>query len=157
MDKLTIGRILREMRPGQLWTTAAAIVALASGAFLLGYKLQLSTADLRADRTEAKLAEFRGLQTKERFLAFYLRYLIAKERLAAESNEENRGAVEKARDAYREYAMELLKRGEEAEDEIDLRGAVIGKSGGEDVSVKFGYDGSVWPLPRELGLAASAD
>jgi hypothetical protein len=73
MDKLTIGSILREMRPGQLWATAAAVFALASGAFLLGYKLQLSTADVRAERTDAKLAEFRGLQEKERLLGFYLR------------------------------------------------------------------------------------
>jgi hypothetical protein len=64
--------------------------------------------------------------------------------------------VDPALVAYRAHVMQMVTRGEEASDEIDLRGASLGKSGTDDVSVKFGYDGSVWPLPKELGLAAAA-
>ena len=108
---------------------------------------------MRAERLETKLAEFRGLQTKERFLALYLRYLIARENLQAERNEENQREIDEALRAYRRYVLKLHGRDEEARDEIDLRGVVLGKGGGKDVTVKFGYDGSVWALPRELGLA----
>jgi len=149
MEKLTIGRLFREMRPGQLWTVLVAVFGLVSGAFLLGSKLQMSTADVRAERSEAKMAEFRGLQAKERFLALYLRYLIAK-------GKADDGATKEALDAYQAYVHELLRRGEETSDEIDLRGAILGKSGIDEATVKFGYDGSVWPLPKELAFAASA-
>lgn len=155
MNKLTIGQILRGLSPSQFWTILVAVFGLVAGAFTLGYKLQLSTADIRAERSEAKLAEFRGLQTKERFLALYLRYLMAKDNSQTNSSEENQRAVHEAREAYFQYVQELLQRGDEARNEIDLRGVILGKGGGKDVSVKFGYDGSVWELPRELGLATA--
>lgn len=155
MDKLTVGQILKGLSPGQFWAVVGAVFFLVAGAFGVGYKLQLSTSEIRAERSAAKLAEFRGLQTKERFLALYLRYLIAKGNLQAEENDENQRALIEARDAYFQYIQELLKRGEEARDEIDLRGVILGKGGGKDVTVKFGYDGSVWTLPRELGLATA--
>ena len=155
MDKLTMGQLVRGLKPSQFWAILVALFGLVAGAFTLGYELQLSTAEIRADRSDAKLAEFRGLQTKERFLALYLRYFIAKNNSQTEPSEENERGVDEARDAYFKYVMELLRRGEEARDEIDLRGVIIGKGGGKDVTVKFGYDGSVWVLPRELGLATA--
>ena len=155
MNKLTVGQILKSLSPGQFWAVLVAVSSLVAGVFAIGYKLQLSTSEIRAERSAAKLAEVRGLQTKERFLALYLRYLIAKGNLQTEPSEDNRRAVEEARDAYFQYVKELLRRGEEARDEIDLRGVILGKGGGKDVTVKFGYDGSVWALPRELGLATA--
>ena len=73
---------------------------LVVGSFTLGYKLQLSTAEIRAEQSDAKLAEFRGLQTKERFLVLYLRYLIAKNNSQTEPSEENERGVDEARDAF---------------------------------------------------------
>ena len=50
----------------------------------------------------------------------------------------------------RDSIEELLKRGEEAKHAVSL-----GKSGGKEATVKFGYDGTVWPVPIEFGFAAA--
>ena len=55
----------------------------------------------------------------------------------------------------KEAIKELLERGEESADDIDLRGLFLGKTPGKQATVKFGYDGSVWPLPNEFGFAAA--
>lgn len=96
MNKLTVGQILKSLSPGQLWAVLAAVSTLIGGAFTIGYKLQLSTSEIRAERSATKLAEVRGLQTKERFLALYLRYLVAKGDLQTEPSEDNRRAIEES-------------------------------------------------------------
>ena len=101
-----------------------------------------------------KIKQFRGIHTKERFLALYLRYLIAKEAYAANSSEENQGAIEEARYNFHAYIQELLDQGGKKSEEIDLTGLFLGKGSGKQVWVKFGYDGSIWSLPPELGFAA---
>ena len=70
------------------------------------------------------------------------------------ASEKKREDVDEAGVHLRSYIEELLKRGEDAGDEIDLRGLFLGKSPGKKATVKFGYDGSVWPLPPEFGFAA---
>jgi hypothetical protein len=101
-----------------------------------------------------KIKQFHGIRTKERFLALYLRYLIAKEAYAANASEETQGAIEEAQYNFDAYVRELLKRGGKTSEEIDLTGMFIGKGSGKQVWVKFGYDGSIWSLPPELGIAA---
>ena len=102
-----------------------------------------------------KIKQFRGIQTKERFLALYLRYLIAKRAYAANESEENQGAIEEAKYNFHAYVNELLNRGGKESEEIDLTGLFLGKGGGKEAWVKFGYDGSIWSLPPELGFAAA--
>jgi hypothetical protein len=123
------------------------LVRMASKAEVERYKTE--TASLHD-----KIKQFRAIQTKERFLALYLRYLIAKSALASEDSEENREAVQVAGDNLSTYITKLLARGDEASEEIDLRGLFLGKTGGKKATVKFGYDGSVWDVPPEFGFAA---
>jgi hypothetical protein len=101
-----------------------------------------------------KIKQFRGMHTKERFLALYLRYLIAKEAYASNASEENQGAIEEAEYNFHDYVQELLDLGGEKSEEIDLTGLLLGKGSGKQAWVKFGYDGSIWSLPPELGFAA---
>ena len=101
-----------------------------------------------------KITQFRGVQTKERFLALYLRYLIAKEAYAANASEENKGVIEVAQYNFHDNVKKLLDQGGKKSDEIDLTGLFLGKGSGGDAWVKFGYDGSIWWLPPELGFAA---
>ena len=153
MDKLTVGQIVKGLKPGQFWAILVILFGLVAGAFTLGYKLQLSKGQIIEERTTAKLAEFRGLQTKERFLALYLRYLLAKSNLQTESSEENQNKVNMRKDSLIKYVMKLVGRGEETRDEIDQRSGSISKGGGEDSTLILAFDGSKWLLLPELGLA----
>ena len=179
LSSLTMLQFLSVLRPAQVWAILGVIFAVLSGTFGLGYKLDglvseieivryktenagfqdkiklielAAEAQIERHKTEnvvlrEKIRQFRGIQTKERFLALYLRYLIAKEG-------KKQVAIEEAKYNFKAYAEELLDKGGKKSEEIDLTGLFIGKGSGEDVWVKFGYDGSIWWLPRELGLAA---
>ena len=118
-----------------------------------------SVAEIERYKTEkaalqGKIKQFRAIQTKERFLALYLRYLISRSALGASDSQENREAVKEAGDNLSSYIEELLARGEKVSDEIDLRGLFLGKDSGKKATVKFGYDGSTWDIPSEFGFAA---
>lgn len=164
LESLTMFQILTSLKPAQIWTILVIVFGLLSGSFGLGYKLKSSIAESEIAKYESELTtfqektkQFRGLQTKERFLALYLRYLIAKDVHARSAMEETKKSVDEAASHFKSYIDKLLERGEEVADEIDLRGLFIGKSGKKtDVTVKFGYDGSVWPLLGEFGFYAKA-
>ena len=120
----------------------------------LAAEAQIERYKMEAASLKEKIKQFRGVQTKERFLALYLRYLIAKEAYNANSAGENKAAIDEAMYNFREYVEELLNRGGKKSEEIDLTGLFLGKGSGAGAWVKFGYDGSIWSLPTELGFAA---
>lgn len=101
-----------------------------------------------------KIKQFRGAQTKEKFLSLYLRYLIAKKAYTANLSDKNRGEFVVAEYNFHENVQKLLDKGGKKSDEIDLTGLYLGKGSGKEAWVKFGYDGSIWWLPPELGFAA---
>ena len=159
ISSLTISELLSVLKPAQLWIILTVIFAVLSGTFGLGYKLNDFLAQSEAVNYQTEIAalkikimQFRAIQTKERFLALYLRYSMAK--AAADVSAESQEAINVAKSNLKSYIEELLQRGEEASDEIDLRGLFLGKGGGKNATVKFGYDGSVWDLPPEFGFAA---
>ena len=123
------------------------LIKLAADAQIERYKMESAS-------LKDKIKQFRGVQTKERFLALYLRYLIAKDINSADSSTINKGAVQEARYNFHAYVEELLNRGGQRSEEIDLTGLFLGKGSGAEAWVKFGYDGSIWSLPSELGFAA---
>ncbi len=142
------------MRPGQLWAILVILFGLLSGSFGLGYRVQAAVNESKINRYEATIQDFRGIQTKERFLSLYLRYLIADSDKFELSPEERDKARATAREHYMAYVTDLLRKADDVKHEIDVTGLYLGKGGGKDASVKFGYDGSVWPVPPELGFAA---
>ena len=123
------------------------LVKLAADAQIERYKMEVAS-------LKEKIKQFRGVQTKERFLALYLRYLIAKEAYSADSSAENKGAIDEAMYNFHAYVRKLLDQSGRISEEIDLTGLYLGKGSGEKAWVKFGYDGSIWSLPAELGFAA---
>jgi hypothetical protein len=90
---------------------------------------------------------FRGLRKKEAFLTLYLRYLVAKEAYSKDASKENKRAIEEAKHSFQAYVIDVITLGDE---EVFIR------SRGEKTSVKF-RDGTVWPLPPELGFAAKKE
>jgi hypothetical protein len=123
------------------------LIKLAADAQIERYKMEAAS-------LKEKIKQFRGVQTKERFLALYLRYLIAKDINAADATNANQGSIKEARYNFHAYVEELLNRGGQRSEEIDLTGLFLGKGSGAEAWVKFGYDGSIWFLPSELGFAA---
>ena len=155
----TLLQLFSRLKPAQTWAVITILFTVLGGTFGLGYKLSdfLAKSEAVSYKTEiaslkTKIVQFRAIQTKEKFLALYLRYSMAK--AAAEVSAENQEAINVAKSNLESYIEELLQRGEEAADEIDLRGLFLGKGGGKEATVKFGYDGSVWPVPSEFGFAA---
>lgn len=163
ISSLTISELFLMLKPAQLWTIITIIVAVLSGSFGLGYKLNDHVAQSREiqfqqniDSLEKKIVQFRAIQAKERFLALYLNYFIAKEKVGSSPTVNNQNMLEETRDGFISYIESMLRRGEEAAGEIDLRGLFIGKGAGGKATVKFGYDGTVWPVPAEFGFHAAA-
>lgn len=158
---LSIGRLLAALGPKQVWGLLAAAFALLSGSFGLGYKTSSAVSEsaiavCKADNSKlsGQITAFRAIQTKEKFLALYLRYMLSKEVHDKNASEESVRALDEAKEQLRFYIETLLKRGEDAADEIELKGLFLGKSAGKQATVKFGYDGSVWPVPTAFGFAA---
>jgi hypothetical protein len=92
----------------------------------------------------------RGFETKASFLGLYVGYLLAKEKLQEEENEENRANLEREEEALEEFVVRRWERQQRAEPgHVDVRGISIGK-GIEITSVKFLNDNTIWPLPAGL-------
>lgn len=136
---------------------------------------QTEVASLRTELEEHKLEvttlrkteqEFRGIQTKERFFALYLRYIMSKKVYTQSPSEETEKSMDTAYKEFEKYIHELIRRGESNPREIEVTGIYIGKPPigmGSDPNqpsspqpkgtVKFGYDGTVWEVPPEFRIA----
>ena len=171
-DSMTVSELIASFRPKQLWILVVIAFGLLSGSFGLGYKASsyLSEAKISTSESEfatvkmsyegeiatlkAKANEFRGLQTKQRFLEFYIKYLLALKDYEKSQTNQDREVMTTIAGNFKNYIMELVQRGEDAKDEIDLRGLYLSKGSGREAFVKFGYDGSRWVLPEEFGFHA---
>ena len=171
-SKMTIKQLLSQLRVAQLWTVLVVIVAVITGSFSFGYQLSSSMAEANITKleaeTEVKTAElqreinylrgnfepYRGLETKERFLALYLRYLLAKENLALEDTPENQEKFKVTQNALESLITDLWSRHEGAEKDVEISGLILGKGPGREATVKFLYDGSIWPIPQEFQIVA---
>ena len=177
-SKMTIKQLLSQLRVAQLWTVLVVIVALITGSFSFGYQLSSSMAEANITKLEAEtvvktaelqreiselqtkinylrgnLEPYRGLETKERFLALYLRYLLAKENLALEDTPENQEKFKVTQKALESLIIDLWSRHEGAEKDVEISGLILGKGPGREATVKFLYDGSIWPIPQEFQIA----
>jgi hypothetical protein len=160
-ENMTLGQLIRGLKPGQFWAFLVILFGLVSGAAGTGYKVcsnvkqsEIAEYQTQIGQLKSKEQSFRGLQTKERFVSLYLKYVIAKEEAHSNPTEENQRLVVEIGVGFRSYIESLLARGEEAREEIDLSGLYLGKGAGKTATVKFGYDGTVWPVPSEFGLHA---
>ena len=117
------------LKPAQVWTVITVLFAILGGSFGLGYKLRGLTSEAAPpSQTTGNGWTFRtksgnsAIQVKEKFLALYLRYMIAQDAVTSKPFEENEKVKKEAGEYLRDFIEELLKRGEEAKDEIDLSG-----------------------------------
>lgn len=101
-------------------------------------------------KLDAQEKRYRGLETKERIMSLYVRYLLAK----AEGTEEReyfsaREALDKAlTDAWESYMKSP------ATADVEVRGIVVGKGGlSEKATIKFIYDNTIWPIPSDFRTA----
>ena len=163
VENLTLRQIFGALKPSHVWSIILVLAAVLSTTAGVSYKLRSTMADnqlaaaeagLRGELEECRSAQsnFRGLQTKERFLALYLKYFLARQDHEANPTTTSEQFLQETEDGFRDYIFSLLDRGDEASDEIDLHGLYVGKSASAEASVKFGYDGSVWPVPNQFGL-----
>ena len=125
------------------------------GSFSLGYKLSSSVAEPKIAKLETQVAtlreHFRGLELKERFLALYVRYLLAKENRAHVDTPENQETLHDTKEAFGNYIFNLWQRHEEAEEDFEIKGLVVGKGARPtEATGKFLYDDTIWPIPPEL-------
>ncbi len=172
--QLTVGDLFTRLRPAQVWSIVLVIGAVVSGAFGLGFKLgaggleakvatmqakfdgdaSATKGELEALRTRAKNS--RALEDKEKFLALYLRYMLAQDFARGHTEDEAAKAdVATTRAALEEVIHKgIAQREGDDGDSLKYRGLVIGKGGGpRDATVTFVYDNTTWPIPREFQVA----
>ena len=161
LESMTLGELIRAMKPAQFWGLLVILFGLVSGAAGTGYKISSSIKEsdiakhqIRIEQLQSKERNFLGLQTKERFLSLYLKYMIAEEDARIDPTEEKQSLLTETGEGFTSYIESLLRRGEETREEIDISGLYLGKGAGRTATVKFGYDGTVWPVPSEFGFHA---
>jgi hypothetical protein len=162
ITELTIKQAFSQIQISQFWGLLVIIVSLLVGAFTLGYKLSSSVSEAKVGNWESQIdslrestKHFRGLEAKERFLALYVRYLLAKEKFA--NTEEASEEVSSTGEAFEKLIFELWRHYKESGEELEMRGLIIGKGGGpREATVKFIYDGSIWQIPPEFRVAEAA-
>ena len=159
---MSLGQWLRALRPGQIWTILTLLVGLVGGAFTLGYKIRGATADIQTARGEDATKSLGALEAKERFLSLYLRYLIAATDKTGLPDNHASPQIQESADTLKAYIGRLLAEREKLQDQIDVRGLVLGKPARHDstaryeATVRFAYDGTVWPVPMQFGFASAA-
>ena len=173
-EKLTVKDLLEllgKLKLGQFWSLVVLLFALASGVFASGYKVAATLQEGKTAGAQVKLeeaekqrdglrAELVGMKKKERFLALFLRYELAKDQVltarldspeAGEAPEKLEKELAGARAAFDEYLLRNIdpQPGERAPDLRTIKG------GGRNAVVKLG-DGTLWTLPTELTAPAAA-
>lgn len=167
--ELSLGKLLSALTPPQLWGIIVVVFIMLSGAFGLGYKLrstvtQVDIAKLQIEITNLKtetnnlrqksddlLAINKELETKERFLTLYIRYMDAKgEWKKAQSDQE---LVVKRKEAARvlnSFVQDQLSQSSKknSNKRIPVMRAGMGRT--RDETVIIFNDGTKWALPFEV-------
>ena len=74
---LSVGQILRLLKPAQLWAVITTIGALLAFAFTIGSWTARNAVESEIKDLRRIVERYRGLETKDLFLSLYLRYLLA--------------------------------------------------------------------------------
>lgn len=150
-ENLTLKQLLSNLKVGQLWALITLVTGLIAGAFTLGYKANALVTDPKLAEKEAQLtaarmaleeasdnlkkagSESKDAGTKERFLALYLRYLIAVR------NNDDEAEQSETRKAFDDFIRE----------HVDAEKLKLHKGGSRLATITFA-DGTSWEIPREL-------
>jgi hypothetical protein len=147
-----LAALLRPHRVREMFALAAtALVA----AYAAGYETSALVArpgitQLQAERhgLQARVAALEAIAAKVEFLALYLRHRIARDAYFALASDANRDAMRASAAAASAYVDVLLKPGADGAAPANL---LDGGAPGFGSTLKFANDGSLWPLPAELG------
>ena len=140
-SRLSISRLLGSMTVGQVWAFAAAIFGLLAGSFTAGYQVSESLHVKSARDVTGLEDEVKGTAEKNRFLALYLRFMLAKDKLDLSAYNANaREHFETTRDALDGFVGER----------VDSESLVLHK-GGSLATIRF-KDGTTWELPPEIHM-----
>ena len=130
---------------------------------LVGERTTLSGEIEALKRKETELQvmhkRIKGLEEKERFLALYVRYLMAQKATGEDGGEgEQSQALRTTEGALCGHIHALFERYLEDPDGTDVRSAHVAK-GAEPTegTITFAYDHTSWPFPGACGLAAAAE
>ena len=140
---LTIGDLLRRLRPAQLWAVGAAVVALIGGTFVLGQSLGQYRAGVMEERLQL-------VESQEKFFVRYLRYLIAKDRLQRSSSAESERDFKLANDMFVRQIETWWTRQESFDGEIVLSQQIVRKGHDPTHSRVIFADETEWPIPPEI-------
>ena len=159
---LSIGNILKLLRPAQLWAFGAALVVVIAAAFTLGNKL----AEYKIDRLENQLETVRSdgakqaklaaeESTRERFFTAYVRYAIAKETVQSRNSPlspEAAQAFENAKNSFASLIMEwVIAQQNPSTPRVEMPTPPTVSKGADlrNAHIEFS-DGSIWPVPGEI-------
>lgn len=154
VESMSVGRIFKNLTAGQVWGLTGTVLGILSAAFGLGYQASHYLSEVQSGRNSSLEQQHLDLATRERFFALYVRYLLAKSAAEKDGTEENKKTLAANKTGFRDFIQDLVKRNESARNGIDTRGLFLVKGATDDASVRFA-DGSLWPVPREIGLAAA--
>ena len=140
-SRLSVTRLLGSMTVGQVWAFAAAIFGLLAGSFTAGYQVSESL-HVKSARDLAGLEEeVEGSAEKNRFLALYLRFMLAKDQLDRTEHDENAWEhYETTRNALDRFVRER----------VDSESLILHK-GGSLATIRF-KDGTTWELPPDIHM-----
>ena len=144
-SKLSVKYLLESMTIGQALAFSAAMLGLLGGSYGIGYEISESL-QVKSERDLSSIEfEVEGLAEKNRFLALYLRFMVAKHQLDATGNyEDDYELYETTRDALNGFVRER----------VDSESLILHK-GGRLATIWF-KDGTVWELPPDIHIVEAS-
>jgi len=162
IEKLSVKELISRFTVGQLWALIGVVAGLIAGSFGIGYKMSASVSRMEINSIQLEKVKLTGdlssrdddiakltaqnnlLYDKDRFLALYLRYQLAREKWNQDYDaKEEYKAYQTARDSFNKFITQRV-------DSEKLR---IAKGSDRLATIKFD-DGTIWVLPRELHIVA---
>jgi hypothetical protein len=165
LSKVSVGKLVSRLTPGQLWKIGGALIVLLSGSFYFGYwissniyqtKISKITADLDSIKTKNSKIEEKLRDRENRIQLLHLKELLLGKivlyrHYQAEAQREGTSEVRKlykdTGDDLIDYVNDLKKKTIDGEakptSEIHISKGIV-------PSLTFEFDKATVPLPREL-------
>jgi hypothetical protein len=159
-----LGHILGRLTISQIWAIGAATIAFIAGTFSAGYIARGYLADSQLGNTNLLKTQNAQLKDKDVFLSLYMRHMFAKqaayEELMANCHLDSNGIASSPPVAFQALSSPKVGATENALNAFVVekwgKGFLAVNKGQELLAVAEFPDGTTWPLPDQLGVAAAS-
>ena len=140
VGEMTIGQLIRSLKPGHVWTIMGCVASLIVGAFVAGKTVEHSEFTKTKKRLEIS-------EAKQEFLGRYLRYMTSIEALGKKPSEKAREQFQRSQDMFVELIRDWWKQQNKPNAPLNPPFRIDkGLDPVENSTIEFS-DGTQWRIP----------